>query len=66
MDLEYKADTKRNSDGFEPIVNEYRYGIFSNSFRIADAPVFDDVLSAFEYARKEAAKMNRRISYEQK
>jgi hypothetical protein len=66
MMIEFKADVQKVPDGYIPIVNVYIHGTYIKSFDFADAPVFIDLFSAYRYAKKESAELNRRVHSEEK
>lgn len=64
MNLIFKADVKRIGEGFIPIVNEYKNGVFVNYLEFPEAQIYDSAILAYSHAIKEAEALNRRAIYE--
>lgn len=66
MTLEYKATVLHKDGKVIPVVDEYLHGAFHRSITFLDAPEFNDMFSAYVYARTESDEMNRRVHHEER
>jgi hypothetical protein len=66
MTIEYKATVQHKDGMVVPIVDEYHHGEYKRSLTFADAPKFEDIFMAFNYAKTEADELNRRVHHEER